>query len=194
MKIDKKKLEGVALEFANAAKKEIERKLIWFEKFHKLTKEQRKAIVEKIYDKYTSTSYLNREYNRGYEPRYELYYLLFDYATIYGEPFEYMQNRNFPEEQYLIDDSILVSKVYGQGDFVYIKFLDEDHGKRWLRGDFHDALQKFLQKWAGKIRGQYTIQGTFKLESHQHKHKDNTEKFTIDSFEFDISEPNISKD
>lgn len=170
-------------------------KLRWFTKFENLSKEQREEIVHKIVDKYNSEKYRERELKKSYEPRCYLYDMLFEYGSYYGEPIMYMQNNHFDEEQYVIDDNILVSKIYGQGDFIYVKFLDKSHGKRWLRADFHDALQKFLSKWAEKIHGQYTIEGSFKLESHKHFHDEqNAERFTIDSFKFDLTDPKLSHD
>lgn len=173
--------------------------LRWLTKFDNLSKEKRAEIIRKIVDKYSSDKYIDGEYNKGYEPRCSLYDLLFAYGAQCGEEIEYCKNPHFGEEQYLIDDSILVAKVYGQGEYIYVKFLEEDHYLRELENDFHKDMQKLLSKWANKINGEYTINGTFDLMSHKHYHnnslqKETCEKFTIDSFKFDINEPTISYD
>lgn len=170
-------------------------KLRWLTKFDNLSKEKRAEIVKKIVNKYSSDKYIDGEYSKGYEPRCYLYDLLFAYGAQCGEEIEYCINNHFPEEQYLIDDSILVAKVYGQGEYIYVEFIEEDHHLRQMKNDFHKDMQKFLSKWAKKINGEFTINGTFTLSSHKHYHNNiSCEKFTIDGFKFDINEPTITYD
>ena len=170
-------------------------KLRWLTKFDNLSKEKRAEIIRKIVEKYSSDKYIDSEYAKGYEPRCYLYDLLFAYGAQCGEEIEYCVNPHFPEEQYLIDDSILVAKVYGQGDYIYVEFLDKDHCLRQIKNDFHKDMQKLLSKWAKKINGEYNINGTFTLSSHKHYHNSiSCEKFTIDGFKFDIDEPTITYD
>lgn len=190
IKIDEERLNRDIEEFKKELQAEQDFELHWLTKFDNLSKEQRAEIVKKIVDKYSSDKYINSEYKKGYEPRCYLYDLLFAYGAQCGEEIEYCVNSHFPEEQYLIDDSILVSKVYGQGDYIYIEFLDESHYLRELKNDFHKDMQELLSKWVQKLNGEFTIKGNFELRSYKYKHKKENfwEKFTIDSFDFKVDE------
>lgn len=98
----------------------------YIKKFHSWSPEQRLDFCQKLYDKYTSKAYLDREYEKCYEPRCELDDLLFEYAVYYGKTSLYDINDKLPEEQYEIDGRIIVGRVYGQGDFIYTRILPEN--------------------------------------------------------------------
>ena len=200
IKFDEERLKKDIEEFKIFLQNQQDFELRWLTKFDNLTKEKRAEIVKKIVNKYSSDKYIDSEYKKGYEPRCYLYDLLFAYGAQCGEEIEYCINPHFPEEQYLIDDSILVGRVYGQGEYIYVEFLEENHYLRHIKNDFHKDMQKFLSKWAKKINGECTINGTFTLDSHKHCHHNTTlnknvwEKFTIDIFKFNIKEPIITYD
>lgn len=164
----------------------------WLLKFHNMTPDERLALVKKIDAKYKSDEYRNRFV--GIVPPYVLIEWLFDYGSVYGESIEYMTDGYFPVEQYKIDDSIVVSRMYGQGDFTYIEFLDADLKKRQLKIDFFNAWKKFAKEWCDRLDGDYSIKGTIDFKSLQHYTKNGIQKFTMDCSRFDITEPELSKE
>ena len=95
----------------------------YIKKLHSLTSDERYALINKIYNKYNSKAYKDREYALGYEPREDLYDIIFRYAVIYGTPDTENVNRYFPEERYIIDGKIAISQIYGQGTVTHIEFL-----------------------------------------------------------------------
>lgn len=162
----------------------------WLDKFHDLTPEKRLEIIKKIDKKYKSEEYIKRF--DGMEPPNTLLSWLFDYGDKYGEEIEYLQNGYFGEEQYKIDDSVVISRMYGQGDFDYLIFLDEDLEKRKLRNDFHNDLIKLFNKYNNRLKGKYTIKGNILFEGHRYKSPEgDCQEFTIDCSDFDIIEPKI---
>lgn len=164
----------------------------WLLKFYNKTPDERLALVKKIDAKYKSDEYRNRFV--GMEPPNDLFDWLFDYGCRYGESIEYLTDGFLPEEQYKIDDSMVVGRVYGQGDFTYIMFLDSDLKKRQLRIDFFNSWKKFAQEWCNRLDGDYSIKGTINFKSHQHYTKNGVQKFTLDCSRFDIAETEISKE
>ena len=95
----------------------------YFNKFNSLTKQERRDLCRKIHDKYISKKYLDKEYKVCYEPRCELYYLLFEYGLRYGKPYEDENEKYVPTECYLIDDDIVIEMIYGQGSLCTMFFL-----------------------------------------------------------------------
>jgi hypothetical protein len=69
-----------------AKKHEIENNQI--ERAHAKFDERFEEIIEKIITKYHSKKYKGREYDRGYEPREELFFFLLKYAEKYGRECE----------------------------------------------------------------------------------------------------------
>ncbi len=97
------------------------------ERLHQMSVEERCAFIQKVYDKYTSDEYRDKELKLGhYEVRIPLYDVIFDYAIDYGKPSMYELNDYFSEEQYDIDGKFIVGKVFGQGSFIYIKPITDN--------------------------------------------------------------------
>lgn len=95
----------------------------YIHKLHQMTPEERYALIKKIYDKYESKTYKDKEYSLGYEPREDLYDIIFKYAVIYGKPDIENVNEYFPEERYIIDEKIAISQIYGQGTITHVEFV-----------------------------------------------------------------------
>ena len=97
------------------------------EKIHQMSVEERCAFIQKVYDKYTSNEYRNKELKLGYyESRCPLYDIIFEYAVQYGKMSLYDINNHFPEEQYEIDGKFIVGEMYGQDSFIYVKPIKND--------------------------------------------------------------------
>ncbi len=97
------------------------------EKIRQMSIEERCVFIQKVYDKYTSDEYRDKELKLGYyEARNPLYDIIFDYAVQYGKPSMYDMNDYFPEEQYDIDGEFIVGEIYGQGSFIFVKPIADD--------------------------------------------------------------------
>ena len=96
----------------------------YFNKLNLMSKEERKNLCLKIRDKYESKKYKDKEYKMGMFPRNELYFLLFEYASIYGKEHEPRQ-WFFPSESYIIDNSIVMEVLIGQGNICNMYLEDE---------------------------------------------------------------------
>lgn len=95
----------------------------YIQKLHTMTSKERYVLIKKIYDKYESKTYKDKEYTLGYEPREDLYDIIFKYGAIYGKPDMENINGYFPEERYIIDGKIAISQIYGQGTITHVEFL-----------------------------------------------------------------------
>lgn len=96
----------------------------WIEWFRKQDPEKRKEILYKIFKKYTSKEYINRELKLRYNPEYYLADLLILYGIKYGKPIDdpELLDDYFGEEKYLLEDYLYVSFIYGgQEDLFTIK-------------------------------------------------------------------------
>ena len=89
--------------------------------------EKRAEVIRRLIKKYNSSEYSEREYSKGYEPRMPLYEVLLDYAIEYCQKCNYRPNKYFPEEQYDIDGRFVISIIYGQGSFISVTEVPEDH-------------------------------------------------------------------
>lgn len=103
----------------------------WVERIHGLSTERRIELIGKCKTKYDSKEYRDREYNLGYEPRTELFFMLVEYAEEYG--------KNIYEERvakgdiltfcsgglYLVDDTYIVELLIGQGSAVNVFTIEE---------------------------------------------------------------------
>lgn len=85
---------------------------------------ERSQLFEKIKTKYDSLGYIQKELKLGYEPRTELYNVIFRYASLNGQPLD-TSEEIFPTESYLIDDSWIVSLVIGQGSVILLSKKEE---------------------------------------------------------------------
>lgn len=91
---------------------------------HNMTVEQRYEVINKIYNKYNSQKYKDRELKAGYyEPRNPLYTILWDYTSEYCIKSLIDLNNWFPEEQYNIDNNFIIGMIIGQGTLIYLKKL-----------------------------------------------------------------------
>lgn len=100
-------------------RKKLEKRNI--ENIHNMSIEDRCAFIQKVYDKYTSQTYKDRELKAGYyEQRCSLYDVIFEYAIVYGKPSLYKMNGYFTEEQYDIDGKFVIGLINGQGSSMYI--------------------------------------------------------------------------
>lgn len=97
------------------------------ERIHNMSVEERSNFIEKVYNKYRSNEYIERELKAGYyEARNSLYDVILDYGVIYGKLSSYNLNEHFPEEQYDIDGKFIVGIMYGQGSYVYVIPIEEN--------------------------------------------------------------------
>lgn len=104
----------------------IEREEHYCKKLHEMSPEKRKEIIFKIRAKYGSDEYRDKERSKGRQPVCYLYHILFRYATIYGIACQYKPNGFFHEEQFVIDDNIIIKQINGQGTLTYIEEIDKN--------------------------------------------------------------------
>lgn len=90
-----------------------------------LSVERRTELIEKLKKKYDSDKYNLREYEKGYEPRTPLYYVLLEYAEACCRPSLYQVNEDFDEAQYDIDGIWVISIIFGQGCFVKVERVED---------------------------------------------------------------------
>lgn len=99
----------------------------YVEKFHEMTAEQRSEFIRKTIEKYNSDAYRDREMRMGYyEPRTELWWLLYDYARKYGVDMPEDASNPFAHSYTLIDDDWLVFVMHGQGSVIDVRHFDEN--------------------------------------------------------------------
>lgn len=104
----------------------IEREEHYCKKLHEMSPEKRKEIILKIKAKYNSDEYNDKERSKGRQPICYLYNILFRYATLYGIACQYKPNGFFHENQFVIDDNIIIKQINGQGTLTYIEEVDKD--------------------------------------------------------------------
>jgi hypothetical protein len=91
------------------------------ERFKKYSEGQLDEVLQKIIDKYDSDKYVNSEYSKGYEPREELLWVAFNYATEYCTPCEDEKYLNmFTGDAYYIG-SYVIQIMHGQGSVIKIE-------------------------------------------------------------------------
>lgn len=96
-----------------------------YERFNKLTSEQRSEFIEKFLSFYETEKYINRWESRGIVPPEDLAWFVYDYSIEYGvkAPIEFSY-ANFCSDARIIDDAWLVRRFDGQGSFIEIIKLD----------------------------------------------------------------------
>lgn len=88
------------------------------DKLLKLGKTKRLQLFQKVYSKYNSNYYINREYMCGREPRTVLYDLIYEYALQYGT---HLEN----EDGYIIDNCWYIEIVFGQGSKIIFEKVND---------------------------------------------------------------------
>ncbi len=100
-----------------------ERKIIdmQLERFHNNC-DDKVAFIKKVINKYNSKEYKDRWYKRGIEPMEDLYWFLYDYATIYGREAngkEYDEYAHmFTSNMFIIEEGYAFMRVDGQGSHI----------------------------------------------------------------------------
>ena len=98
----------------------------WIEKFKLRCESNIDESLEKLFDKYYSDKYVQREYKIGYEPRERLLWLVWEYATKYCKPCEDKKYFNmFTGEAYYIG-SYVIQIMYGQGSALRFDKIEND--------------------------------------------------------------------
>lgn len=101
-------------------------KTFQLERVHRLFGSNLDSIIEKIFTKYESDEYINSEYKKGYEPRRDLYYLLYDYAEIWGREAtenEWEKYGNTFSADVRILGNWVFNLMIGQGSFIKVTKL-----------------------------------------------------------------------
>lgn len=82
----------------------------------------RLKFYDKVYKKYNSDSYIDKEIKLGREPMNLLYDIIFEFAV-----------RNMPyigdndgTSIYLVDDTYIIQMIYGQGSYVKFEKIDKN--------------------------------------------------------------------
>jgi hypothetical protein len=104
----------------------VEREEYYCKKLHEMSPEKRREIVFKIRAKYESDEYRDKERSKKRQPVCYLYNILFRYASIYGIRCQYKPNGFFHENQYVIDNNIIIKQISGQGVLTYIEEIDKN--------------------------------------------------------------------
>ena len=91
------------------------------ERFHNNC-DDKVAFIKKVINKYNSKEYKDRWYKRGIEPMEDLYWFLYDYATIYGREAngkEYDEYAHmFTSNMFIIEEGYAFMRVDGQGSHI----------------------------------------------------------------------------
>lgn len=112
-------------EWAKKKNKESEIRDKQIERLYKLSIIDRSKFIEKCIDKYSSDKYKDKEmFKCGYQPREDLFYLLFDYSEKYGECIDISNlDESFLAGRYIIDSKYEISLYIGQGSFIAINLI-----------------------------------------------------------------------
>lgn len=109
----------------------------WIEKYHNLSEDDRKRIIQKVIDKYESRSYIDKEYFfHNCEPRTPLYWIYLSYTEKYGiDVYDDYVNKNpnrfcFTTMLYKSPEGYFVERIDGQGSVCNIKSENEFYA--WL--------------------------------------------------------------
>ena len=104
----------------------------WIEKYHNLSEDDRKRIIQKVIDKYKSKSYIDKEYFfHNCEPRTPLYWIYLSYAEKYGiDVYDEYVKKNpdcfcFTTMLYKSPEGYFVERIDGQDSVCQIKSEDE---------------------------------------------------------------------
>ena len=104
----------------------------WIEKYHNLSEDDRKRIIQKVIDKYESKSYIDKEYFfHNCEPRTPFYWIYLSYAEKYGiDVYDKYVKKNpdrfcFTTMLYKSPEGYIVERMDGQGSVCHIKSEDE---------------------------------------------------------------------
>jgi hypothetical protein len=96
-------------------------RLRWVERFKKYSEGRLDEVLEKIINKYGSDEYVRSEYSRGYQPREELLWVAYEFATHYCLPCEDEKYLNsFTADAYYIG-SYVIQLMNGQGSVIKIQ-------------------------------------------------------------------------
>jgi hypothetical protein len=107
--------------FAETVERDNQFRNRWVERFKKYSEGRLDEVLEKIIDKYDSDKYVNSEYSKGYEPREELLWVAFNYATENCEVCEDQKYINvFTGCAYYIG-SYVIQIMHGQGSVIKIE-------------------------------------------------------------------------
>lgn len=99
-------------------REEIEKTQI--ERFHKKHGSNPNNFIEKVIKKYSSDSYIDKEFSFGREPRTNLYFFLFDYAHKYGKYSKAKKYQTpFSDGAYIIGDYAF-ALLHGQGSAINV--------------------------------------------------------------------------
>lgn len=95
----------------------------WMEKLNKLSFDERKALIEKVLDKYDSPAYKDRWFHHPKgprEPQEALLFFLLEYARVFGKEYE-DEEHVFVSDKRIIDDYWVIKRYDGQGSFVSVR-------------------------------------------------------------------------
>lgn len=82
----------------------------------------RLKFYDKVYKKYNSESYINKEYKLGREPMNLLYDIILEFA-IHNMPYI---GDNDGNSIYLVDDAYVIQIIYGQGSYIRFEKIDKN--------------------------------------------------------------------
>lgn len=109
-----------AKEFFEKIRQKEEMEVLQLERFHKRFGENLNEIIGKIIQKYSSNSYVRKEYNLGREPMTPLFFFLYEYGVKYGtytEEEEY--TTSFNDGAYIVGDYVF-GLLHGQGSVIRV--------------------------------------------------------------------------
>lgn len=90
------------------------------EQFKQKCQHRLDEVIEMLIKKYDSDEYVRREYRLGYQPRERLFWLLLEYAKVYGlECSDQKYWNDFTGEAYYVG-SYVIQVMHGQGSAIRI--------------------------------------------------------------------------
>jgi hypothetical protein len=126
--LDSEEGQQSIIEFGEKLKRKRERQERYTQYIHDKFGNDIDKFIQKVFDKYNSEEYRDREYSLGREPMEVLYWTLLEYAKEYGVEFTEQEYEDyscmFTGEMYYLGDWIF-EVLHGQGSCVEVYKKDQ---------------------------------------------------------------------
>ena len=126
--LDSEEGQQSIIEFGEKLKKKKERQERYNQYIYDNFRDNLDELIQKIYNKYSSEKYRDREYGLGREPMEVLFWTLLEYAKEYGVEFTEQEYEDyscmFTGEMYYLGDWVF-EVLHGQGSCVEVYKKDQ---------------------------------------------------------------------